>query len=39
MAKKPPATNGKKPWYQPGKWLANPAYWDVESLAARAGAP
>ncbi len=30
---------GKKPWYQPGKWLANPAYWDKEALAARAGMP
>ena len=23
-------------WHQPGKWLVNPAYWDDESLAARA---
>ena len=39
MAQKPPAANGGKPWYQPGKWLANPAYWDDEALAARAGMP
>ena len=28
-----------KPWYQAGKWLANPAYWDEEVLKERAGAP
>ena len=33
------ATASYKPWHQPGKWLANPAYWDEESLAARAGMP
>jgi isopropylmalate/homocitrate/citramalate synthase len=27
------------PWYKPGKWLVNPAYWDEEALAARAGMP
>jgi isopropylmalate/homocitrate/citramalate synthase len=31
------ATDRGKPWHQPGKWLANPAYWDDASLAARAG--
>ena len=31
------AAGGDKPWHQPGKWLVNPAYWDNESLAARAG--
>jgi isopropylmalate/homocitrate/citramalate synthase len=30
---------GVKPWHQPGKWLVNPAYWDAEAKAARAGAP
>src|SRR5258706_4397602 len=40
MAQKPKsAGNGGKPWHQPGKWLANPAYWDDESLKARAGMP
>jgi len=41
MAQKPKssAANGGKPWHQPGKWLANPAYWDDESLQARAGMP
>jgi len=41
MAQKPksPAAHGGKPWHQPGKWLANPAYWDDESLQARAGMP
>jgi len=41
MAQKPKSTaaNGGKPWHQPGKWLANPAYWDDESLQARAGMP
>ena len=29
--------NDQKPWHQPGKWLVNPAYWDDEALAARAG--
>ena len=33
------SSNGAKPWYQAGKWLANPAYWDDESKAARAQAP
>lgn len=33
------SSNGAKPWYQAGKWLANPAYWDGESKAARAQAP
>lgn len=43
MAVKPPArTNARptgKPWHQPGKWLANPAYWETEALAAREGMP
>src|SRR6478672_9567444 len=41
MVQKPksPAANGGKPWHQPGKWLANPAYWDDESTQARAGMP
>ncbi|HEV7821969.1 MAG TPA: hypothetical protein VGO84_12380, partial [Burkholderiales bacterium] len=40
MAQKPNAPgDGDKPWHQPGKWLANPAYWDDESLKARAAAP
>lgn len=36
---KPAAASDHKPWHQPGKWLANPAYWDEEALAARAGMP
>jgi isopropylmalate/homocitrate/citramalate synthase len=28
-----------KPWYRPGQWLVNPAYWDKEALQARAAAP
>jgi isopropylmalate/homocitrate/citramalate synthase len=41
MAQKPKssAADSGKPWHQPGKWLANPAYWDDESLAARAAMP
>lgn len=27
------------PWYRPGAWLANPAYWDAEARAERAGMP
>ncbi len=27
------------PWHNPGKWLANPAYWDEEALAERADMP
>lgn len=27
------------PWQQPGKWIVNPAYWDREALAERAGMP
>lgn len=33
------SSNGAKPWYQAGKWLANPAYWDDESKNARIQAP
>lgn len=39
MAQKPNSAGGDKPWHQPGKWLANPAYWDDESKKARAAAP
>jgi 2-isopropylmalate synthase len=28
-----------RPWHKPGSWLVNPAYWDDDALAARAGAP
>ena len=24
-----------RPWHQPGKWLVNQAYWDIEAKAAR----
>jgi len=27
------------PWHKPGQWLVNPAYWDPEVLAERAGMP
>lgn len=27
------------PWHRPGEWLVNPAYWDAEALADRAGMP
>ena len=27
------------PWHRPGEWLVNPAYWDEEVLAERAGMP
>src|ERR1044072_4144707 len=27
--------NGGRPWHQPGKWLANPAYWDEETIKLR----
>lgn len=35
----PKPAGGNKPWHQPGKWLVNPAYWEPEALAARAGMP
>lgn len=35
----PEAGNDSKPWHKPGKWLANPAYWDAEARAARPGMP
>jgi len=28
-----------KEWHRPGEWLVNPAYWDAEVLAERAGMP
>jgi len=28
-----------KPWHKPGRWLANPAYWEAEARAQRAGMP
>ena len=34
-----PMESKDKPWYQPGKWLVNPAYWDAEALAARSRTP
>ena len=30
---------GAKPWHQPGRWLANPSYWDAEARALRPAAP
>jgi isopropylmalate/homocitrate/citramalate synthase len=27
------------PWHQPGRWLANPAYWTDDALAQRTAAP
>lgn len=27
------------PWHSPGRWLVNPAYWDRDALADRAGMP
>jgi len=41
MAKKPTTSNagGARPWHKPGRWLANPSYWDDEALAQRAGMP
>lgn len=34
-----PNSGASKPWYQPGKWLVNPAYWDEDVRAERAGMP
>ena len=34
-----PEGRAGKPWHRPGKWLVNPAYWEPEALAARAGMP
>ncbi|HEX2826483.1 MAG TPA: hypothetical protein VHP37_09075 [Burkholderiales bacterium] len=31
--------DNQRPWHKPGKWLVNPAYWDDEAKAARAGMP
>ena len=28
----------RTPWYEPGKWLVNPAYWSEEALAQRSAA-
>jgi isopropylmalate/homocitrate/citramalate synthase len=28
-----------RPWYRPGRWLVNPAYWDANVEAERARAP
>jgi isopropylmalate/homocitrate/citramalate synthase len=28
-----------RPWHRPGSWLVNPAYWNDDALAARAGMP
>jgi isopropylmalate/homocitrate/citramalate synthase len=41
MATKTPTDEAldAKPWHQPGRWLANPAYWDAEAKAQRARMP
>jgi homocitrate synthase NifV len=39
MASDAKSAGGSRPWYQAGKWLANPAYWDEEVRAERAGMP
>ena len=41
MPKTPPPDSGgaSRPWHQPGRWLANPAYWDEEALRSRSQAP
>lgn len=29
----------ERPWHSPGRWLANPSYWDAEALAQRSAMP
>jgi homocitrate synthase NifV len=39
-AKSPSASaDAAKPWYQPGKWLVNPSYWDEDVLKERVNTP